>query len=124
MGDLLKGFSAGFPLSSSTEFHLAAQGGRFLIVVEAGFSWNEGTADRMFHGKQYDWPMTPEGQASFLRDVCRTIHDTPGGRGIGVIWWHPDSIPAKGANVWMGGSCALWRPDGSPLPALGEFARF
>ena len=85
-------------------------------MVEAGFSWNEGTADRMFHGKQYDWPMPPEGQASFLRDVCRTIHDTPGGRGIGVIWWHPDSIPAKGANVWMGGSCALWRPRSESLP--------
>lgn len=103
---------------------LATTFGKEVLVVEAGFPWNEGAAGHNFHGKDYAWPKTPAGQASFLRDLCQVIHDTPGGRGIGVIWWHPDSIPVKGAHVWMGGSCALWRPDGSPLPALREFARF
>jgi arabinogalactan endo-1,4-beta-galactosidase len=103
---------------------LATNFGKEVLVVEAGFPWNEGSAGRKFYGQDYAWPKTPEGQASFLRDVCQVIRDTPNGRGIGVIWWHPDSIPVKGANVWMAGSCALWRPDGSPLPALGEFARF
>jgi arabinogalactan endo-1,4-beta-galactosidase len=95
-----------------------------VLVVEAGFPWNEGTAGRKFHGQDYAWPKTPAGQASFLRDVCRVIHDLPNGRGIGVLWWHPDSIPVEGANIWMGGSCALWNPNGAPLPSLGKFAQF
>jgi arabinogalactan endo-1,4-beta-galactosidase len=103
---------------------LATTFGKEVFVVEAGFSWNAGTDGRRFDGQQFAWPMTPEGQASFLRDVCQVIHDVPNGRGIGVLWWHPDSIPVKGAHIWLGGSCALWRTDGSPLPALGEFARF
>ena len=109
---------------ASDPAYLATTFGKEVLVVEAGFPWNEGTPARKFHGQPYAWPKTPEGQASFFKDVCQVIHDIPGGRGIGVIWWHPDSIPVKGANVWMGGSCALWNPDGSPLPALGEFARF
>lgn len=102
---------------------LANTFGKEVLVVEAGFPWNEGRAGEHFHGKDYPWPKTPAGQAAFLKDVCEVIHAVPGKRGIGVIWWHPDSIPIKGAGAWMSGSCALWRADGSPLPALDEFAR-
>ena len=46
-----------------------------------------------------------------------------GHRGIGVIWWHPDAIAIPQAGIWMGGCCALWRPDGSLLPAADAFTR-
>lgn len=103
---------------------LAATFDKEVLVVEAGFPWNDGAPGQNFHGKDYRWPKTPEGQADFLREVGEVVRQVPGRRGIGVIWWHPDAIPVQGEKVWMGGSCALWKPDGTPLPALREFGRY
>lgn len=103
---------------------LATTFGKEVMVVEAGFPWKDGVPGDKFHRQDYPWPKTPAGQAAFLRDVIEVIRAVPGRRGIGVLWWHPDSIPVEGAKVWMSGRCALWRPDGTPLPSLHEFARF
>lgn len=100
---------------------LATTFGKEVLVAETAFPWNEGSKRQEFFGGHYPWPKTPAGQAAFLRDVSEVIHSLPDHRGIGVIWWHPDSIPVRNTKVWLVGSCALWRPDGSPLPAIDAF---
>jgi arabinogalactan endo-1,4-beta-galactosidase len=103
---------------------LATTFGKEVLVVEAGFGWREGSGKPDGKIADFQWPITPAGQSDFLRDVIRVVRETPGGKGIGVIWWHPDSIPVAGANVWRGGRCALWQPDGTPLPALSRFSTY
>lgn len=100
---------------------LAGSFDKEVMVVETAFPWNEGSRHQKFHQQDYPWPKTPEGQAGFLRDVITTIHALPDHKGIGVLWWHPDSIPVEATGVWMAGTCALWRPDATPLPALRQF---
>lgn len=92
-----------------------------ILVVEVAFPWNKGTAHQKFHGMDLDWPATPEGQSEYLRDVIDVVHKLPGNKGIGVIWWHPDSIPMPNLHIWMAGSCALWKSDGVALPAMEAF---
>lgn len=100
---------------------LATEFRKEVFVVEAGFPWRPPGTPK--EGTEA-WPNTPAGQAGFLRDVITVLRDLPDGKGIGVLWWHPDSVPVAGDSVWFGGECALWRADGTPLPALDEFRRF
>jgi arabinogalactan endo-1,4-beta-galactosidase len=70
--------------------------------------------------KYMAWPMTPAGQKQFLADLIQTVKAAPEGRGIGVIYWHPEAMQIPGATEWWG------RPDpnslfdgrGCPLPAM------
>ena len=103
---------------------LATTFNKEVLIAEAGYPSSEGTPRQEYFGKSFQWPKTPAGQAAFLRDVCKVIHALPNQRGIGVLWWHPDSIPVAGNHVWMNGTCALWRADGSPLPALEAFGLY
>lgn len=66
------------------------------------------------------WPMTPAGQKDFLANLIQTVKAAPDGRGIGVMYWHPEATFILGAT-------GRWaRPDpnslfdarGYPLPAM------
>lgn len=100
---------------------LASTTGKEILIAEAAYPWNEGNEHQKFHGMKLDWPQSPEGQQAYLRDVIRAVRELPENKGIGVMWWHPDSIAVKDRNVWMAGSCAMWKPDGTCLPALECF---
>ena len=81
-----------------------------------------------------DYPMTPQGQSDFIRDLAAAIKAVPGGRGRGFIWWEPAWIPVPGSgwateaalrytgekgpggNEWA--NQALFDYDGRALPAL------
>ncbi len=81
-----------------------------------------------------DYPMTPEGQADFMRDVMKTISQVPEGRGKGFCYWEPAWLPVPGSqwataeglaymkekgpggNEWA--NQALFDYDGNALPAL------
>jgi hypothetical protein len=65
------------------------------------------------------WPRSPDGQRAFLEDVIRVVRESP--RGLGVLWWGPEAIPAPGASVWKGGAAALFDGEGRPLPAMEAF---
>ncbi len=66
------------------------------------------------------WPVSPSGQAAFVRDVRDVVGRVPDAHGAGVIWWYPESIVVPGIFIWGGGSLALFDPSGNVLPAASE----
>lgn len=80
------------------------------------------------------YPMTPEGQVRFMRDIMQIIRGVPNGRGKGFFYWEPAWIPVPGSgwaeragweyvgekgpggNEWA--NQALFDYDGNALPAL------
>ena len=81
-----------------------------------------------------DYPMTPQGQSDFIRDMAEIIRAVPGGKGRGFIWWEAAWIPVPGSgwarpaalrytgekgpggNEWA--NQALFDYEGRALPAL------
>jgi arabinogalactan endo-1,4-beta-galactosidase len=94
---------------------------RDVLVAETSYPWRamEGIKDATV----MRWPMTPEGQAQFARDLAEVVRATPDGRGIGVAWWYPEAIPVEGLRIWRGGAEALFDEKGNPLPGLEAFGR-
>lgn len=128
---------------------LAVRYKKDLVVVETstGFTMEdykeyEGLSDAERKGyatkpelaDKIDYPMSPEGQADFIRDLMQVIRNVPEGRGKGFFWWEPAWLPVKGSgwatessleymhdpgpcgNEWA--NQALFDYDGNVLPAL------
>jgi arabinogalactan endo-1,4-beta-galactosidase len=93
---------------------LAEEFGKPIHVVEAGYPWKP--TKKWLEKKNMDWPLTPAGQAQFLKDVVQAVREIPGGLGAGVWYWHPESIKLPGHYAWESGSCALFDPQGEVLP--------
>jgi arabinogalactan endo-1,4-beta-galactosidase len=94
-----------------------------VIVVETGYPWRRPNKDsRLSSGIQGLWPPTPEGQERFLRDVEAVVASAPQGRGLGVFWWYPESIPIIGTRGYFQGDTAMFDSQGRALPALRVFA--
>lgn len=91
--------------------------GKDVMLVETAFPHRPGPNDDDWDEA---WPATPEGQAAFLRDVVAAVRAVPDGRGRGVVYWYPESYPARahGVGVWMGGRFALFDAEGNALPGL------
>lgn len=88
--------------------------------------------------EKLDYPMTKEGQASFMKDLMKLIADIPGGEGF--YYWEPAWIPVPGCgwateaalaytgekgpggNEWA--NQALFDYDGNALPALDVIRDF
>jgi arabinogalactan endo-1,4-beta-galactosidase len=66
------------------------------------------------------WPMTPAGQRQFLTDLIKTVKAAPEGRGIGVIYWHPEAtfIPGATGRWSRPDANSLFDGRGYPLPAM------
>jgi arabinogalactan endo-1,4-beta-galactosidase len=93
-----------------------------IMVVETAYPYrNEAAWRKNPKKKNLNWPISPKGQQAFLADVVTAVRQTPNKRGIGVIWWYPESIPAKGLRVWNGGATALFDSQGNALPAIRAF---
>ena len=128
---------------------IARRYGRDLIVVETsmGFTLEDyaeyealpanarkGMAARAELAARIDYPMTPEGQCAFLRDLAEVIRQVPEGRGRGFVYWEPAWLPVPGSgwaneaalaytgeagpggNEWA--NQALFDYEGRALPAL------
>jgi arabinogalactan endo-1,4-beta-galactosidase len=96
--------------------------GRDIMVVETSYPWRAGGWEGIGPDlTAMTWPVTPSGQARFLRDVIDAVAATPGGRGTAVLWWYPEAILAPGLSIWGGGSLALFDDTGNVLPAASEF---
>ncbi|MFG6332051.1 MAG: glycosyl hydrolase 53 family protein [Lachnospiraceae bacterium] len=86
------------------------------------------------------FPMTPEGQADFMKEIMELILRVPGRRGRGFCYWEPAWIPVPGSgwateaairymgekgpggNEWA--NQALFDYDGNVLPALEAIRDF
>ena len=86
------------------------------------------------------FPMTPEGQADFMKKIMELILRVPGRRGRGFCYWEPAWIPVPGSgwateaairymgekgpggNEWA--NQALFDYDGNALPALEAIRDF
>jgi arabinogalactan endo-1,4-beta-galactosidase len=90
-----------------------------VIVVETAYHYREGRRDR-YDKLSPPFPQTPQGQYDFLYKLTKTVLQTPDGRGRGVCYWHPESVPVAG-RAWMGGAAALFDPNGNTLPAIRAF---
>lgn len=126
--------------------------GKQLMVVEVsmGFTMEDyrkyealppekrkGMATRPELVEKINYPMTPEGQRVFLRDLIRMLRETP--NAIGYCWWEPCWIPVPGSQWATEAGCAyvgesgpggnewanqaLFDYEGNVLPALGEMGQ-
>ena len=98
----------------------------------------KGMATRAELVEHLEYPMTPQGQADFMRDIMARIQSTPGGAGF--YYWEPAWIPVcgcgwaneaalrytgekgPGGNEWA--NQALFDYDGNVLPALETIRDF
>jgi arabinogalactan endo-1,4-beta-galactosidase len=94
-----------------------------VIVVETAYPWKN--AAEWTKRTNMTWPITADGQRQFLADVVQAVRETPGGRGLGVVYWHPESVQGKAPNsrAWNGGAMALFDDDAKALPAIDVLNR-
>jgi arabinogalactan endo-1,4-beta-galactosidase len=94
---------------------------RDIMVVETSYPWRAGGWESLATNRgAMTWPVSPQGQAKFLRDVREAVAAVPGGHGAGVIWWYPEAIQVPGIFSWGGGSLTLFDAAGDVLPAAFE----
>jgi arabinogalactan endo-1,4-beta-galactosidase len=92
-----------------------------VMLVEVSYPWRAGGWEGMVNlPGAMTWPISPTGQAQFLRDVTAAVAALPQEHGAGVYWWYPEAIPVNGLFVFGGGSLALFDDSGSVLPAASE----
>jgi arabinogalactan endo-1,4-beta-galactosidase len=94
-----------------------------IFVVETAYPNRPARVSKAKDGadKNMPWPMTPAGQEAFLTELIATVRETPKERGIGALWWYPESIPAKGLEIWYGGANAMFDREGNVLPSMNAF---
>ena len=98
--------------------------GKDMIVVETAYPHRLVKPSTKLEWKAGNlvWPQTSEGQKAYVEQLVKTVRSTPDGRGIGVMWWFPEAVPARGVRLWFGGGMALFGPDGEVLPAAAALA--
>ncbi|MBK7715062.1 MAG: glycosyl hydrolase 53 family protein [Gemmatimonadetes bacterium] len=101
----------------------AGRYGRGILVVETAYPWRAGGWEGIVpDATTLGWPVTRGGQARFLRDLMEAVGSVSAGRGVGVLWWYPEAVPATGLYVWGNGSLALFDGEGRALPATAALA--
>jgi arabinogalactan endo-1,4-beta-galactosidase len=105
--------------------NLSRTAGRYqkdIVMVETSYPWKN--AESWGKMKNMAWPISAAGQKQFMADLIETVRQTPGGHGVGVVYWHPESVPGKGPDgqVWNNGAMALFDEHGNALAALDALA--
>ena len=73
--------------------------GKEVMVVEVGMSWTEAAACN-----------------AFLSDLITKVKSVPDGKGLGVLYWEPESY-----NNWEGYTLGAFDNSGKPTVALNAF---
>jgi arabinogalactan endo-1,4-beta-galactosidase len=116
---------------------LAARYGKDMIVVETSYAYTPANEDHMPNIAGPDqqvsgYPISVEGQASWLRDIMNVVSSVPDGLGKGVLYWEPAWLavpgcgwnpedPASG-NEWE--NQTLFDSGGKALPSMAVFLEF
>jgi arabinogalactan endo-1,4-beta-galactosidase len=86
---------------------LARRYGKEILIVETAYPWTLGWHDDTHNivglpSHVLDgYPATVDGQKRFLSDLTAVINRTPGGKGLGFIYWEPAAIAVPGAgSAW------------------------
>lgn len=102
-------------LLAATRYH------RPIVVVETAYPWSEpGRFSKESEKKNLEFPITPEGQASFMRALIALVKKTPDGLGRGVLDWEAAYVRTQ----WYGGVNAFFDRDFKALPVLTESGKF
>ena len=97
----------------------AVRYGKDIIVVETSYPWRAGGWESWVTGQSaMAWPVSPAGQAQFVRQLVDVVATTS--HGAGVIWWYPEAIQVPGLFIYAGGSLALFDSTGNVLPAAAQ----
>jgi arabinogalactan endo-1,4-beta-galactosidase len=90
-----------------------------VMIVETGYPARD-VHPSPNAAKNMTWPMTPAGQRQFLVDLIRTVREAPEGRGIGVLYWHPEATYIPGAMGPRSGPDprSFFDKTGHALPAI------
>ena len=77
-------------LRANLQRHGAALRAGTIMVVETSYPWRAGGWESMATNRAaMTWPVSPSGQAKFLRDVRNAVAAVPDSTGAGVVWWYP-----------------------------------
>ncbi|MFN2196850.1 MAG: arabinogalactan endo-beta-1,4-galactanase [Anaerolineales bacterium] len=113
---------------------ISARYDKDVIVVETAYAFTDQENDFLENIAQSDmaipdYPFTPEGQRSMLRDIMSVVRAVQDGRGLGVFYWDATwtAVPGNGwestdptsGNAWE--NQALFDYDDRALPALEEY---
>ena len=92
------------------------------MVVETSYPWRTGGWEGMAPDRNaMTWPVSPTGQARFLRGRwSKPWPRSPADGAPGVVWWYPEAIAGPALFIWGGGSLALFGAGGELLPAAAE----
>lgn len=112
----------------------------YAAYEKLGPDQRKGMAAKRELARKVPYPMTPEGQSAFMRDIMELIRDVPENRGRGFVYWEPAWLPVPGSgwandaalaytgekgpggNEWA--NQALFDYDGNALPALKTIRDF
>ncbi|MEO8859784.1 MAG: glycosyl hydrolase 53 family protein [Ginsengibacter sp.] len=78
---------------------LVSRYGKPVMIVEIGMSWDQAPACQ-----------------SFIADLITKVKSVPGGNGLGVFYWEPESY-----NNWQGYTLGAFDNSGKPTIALSAF---
>lgn len=106
---------------------LAGRYHKDLVLVETAYPWtldNHDSAPNIVGPSTElppEYPPTIEGQRAFLKQLLAIVRETPGGHGLGVMYWEPAWLPGVAwepdeGNGWD--NLTLFGPDGRALPSL------
>lgn len=98
--------------------------GKPVVLVETGFASRGAQYEPI---SDFEFDVTPQGQADFLQALVNVVQDVPNDLGAGVFWWYPEALSVgnvNGENVWEGGRLGLFDPNGNLLPAASVFDQF
>jgi len=89
----------------------AARYGKPIVLVETAYAWTFEDQDGYpnivgpWYSPPPEYPITPVGQALFIRDLLSVVARTPDHLGLGVVYWEPAWIPGVG---WKPGEGNAW----------------
>lgn len=95
--------------------------GKPVFVVETAYFNRPFEVDRGTYKDSLQWEKSRAGQKAFLCDVIEAVRQTPESRGMGVLWWYPESVSIRRPGGWNDGATALFDKDGTPLEAMQCF---